>query len=170
MPDDAPRETGFQDLPWAEKFLIWALRQWVETDRNEGDFHVMLREAFRLARVADGYLAFDELMTVVSASAAKPITLGAPRCSSVTPDERIFLGTIASLQQSDCIEGCRLLGLWLASAGVRLAQPPAARLARVMAQGGLRLRRPVIIQAEDAGTAVQEHAPAASHPIPPAVH
>ena len=170
MPDDAPRKNGFQDLPWAEKFLIWALRQWLETSRNKGEFHVMLREAFRLARIADGYLAFDELMTVVSASAARPITLGAPRCSSVTPDELTFLGMIASLQQSDCIEGCRLLGLWLAPAGVRLAQPPAARLARLMLQDGLRLRRPVIIRAEGCEAATPEQAPAAGPPIPPAVH
>lgn len=169
MQDDASRKHGFQDLPWAEKFLVWALRQWVETSRSKGEFHVMLREAFRLARVADGYLAFDALMTVVSVSTTKSITLGAPRCSGVTPDERTFLGMIASLQRSDRIEGCRLLGLWLAPAGVRLAQPPAARLARLMLRGGLRLRRPAIIRAEGDEAATQEQTPTASRPIPPAV-
>ena len=170
MPDDAPRRSGFHDLPWAEKLLVWAVRQWVETSRNNGDFHGMLREAFRLARVADGYLAFDELLTVVSASATRPITLGTPRCGSVTPDERILLGVVASLQQSDCIEGSQLLGRLLAPAGVRLAQPPAARLARLMAQGGLQLRRPLLIQAEDTATATRERAQAASQPTPPALH
>ena len=170
MPDEASSKNQFHNLPWSEMFLIWALRQWVETSRNGGEFHVMLREAFRLARIAEAYLPFDELLTVIKASAIEDITLGAPHCGSVTRDEWVFIGAIASLQRIEDEEYRRLLGLWLPAAGVRLAKPAAGRLARTLASSDLMLRRPVNIRTEQIPSEEQAQPAASGPPSPPAVH
>ena len=129
------------DLPFGEQFLLWAVRNWVTAFVHQHDRHAVLHKGFRLAGIEEAYLAIDELLTIVSASATTRIEVRCPDCRIVSDDEQVFIGMIAALQRSDCDGSAALLGFWLAPAGVRLAEVPAKKLASLMALGGLTVRR-----------------------------
>ncbi len=141
MSKNAEPTNELSSLPLGEQFLLWALRNWVRAHKTDCHLHETLRRGFVVAGIEDGYLAIDELLTIIATSATTTIDVRCPRCGGISPDEQIFLGVIASLQRSDFASSSVLLGHWLAPAGVRIAQTPAGRLARSMTFAGLPLRR-----------------------------
>ncbi len=140
MTVDRPAQYEVRDLPFGEQFLLWAIRNWVLAFVQRSDRHSMLHKGFRLAGIEEAYVAIDELLTIVSSSATTRIEVRCPHNPGVSNDEQVFIGMIAALQRSDCDGSAELLAFWLAPAGVRLAQPPARKLADLMALGGLSLR------------------------------
>lgn len=146
MPEDTCEKSRFQDLPWGEKLLLWAFRQWVDTNKNPGGQQATLRKAFCLAGIEEGYLALDELLTVIAVSANTTINVACPRSAGVTEDEGALIGVVASLQKSDLATSSRLLACWLPPSAVRVAQTSAARLARIMTLGGLTLRSSFVME------------------------
>ena len=159
-----------QDLPFGEQFLLWALRQWVKGNLSEVGAEATLHKGFRLAGVEEGYVALDELLTIVAHSARAPIEVPCPHCAGMTADEQVFLGLIAALQRLDLVAGRRLLGLLVADASVRLALPPAARLAQIMWFGRLVLRPRAVPPAARGRKAASAHPPSNGDPAPPTIH
>ncbi len=149
-PEPAPTGGEVGDLPFGEKFLLWALRSWVKAYMNQDDLYGALHKGFRLAGMDEGLPVLDELLSVVSASAATNIDVRCPRCTEISLDEQLFLGLMAALQRSDHAVAERLLGYWLPPAGIRMAHDSAARLAALMASRGLALRPRVIHRAPTA--------------------
>ena len=141
------RKNEIRDLPFGEQFLLWAIRLWVRSQKHKGDVYATLYEGFRLARLEEGYLIIDEMLTVIGTATTRSIDVRCPQCPGISMDEQTFIGLIAALQQSDFPAGARLLGCWLPPSGVRLALMPAARLARLMAVAGLALRPREIMSA-----------------------
>ena len=171
MSDDARCEGEIEGLPFGEQFLLWTLRQWVAAYKEEdGAGHDALRTGFDLAGIADGYLAADELLTIVAHSATGSIDVRCARCPDISPDEQIFIGLIAALQRAEFAAARVMLSFWLAPAGVRRAQAPAGRLVRLMALGGLTLRPRRITGDGAAPTPAGDWPPVGDRPAVPTVH
>ena len=170
MTDNALTQNRIADLPFGEQFLLWAIRHWVMAFTQQGDRHAMLHKGFRLAGIEEGYLAIDELLTIVSASATSRIEVRCPDCSTISNDEQILVGMIAALQRSDSREFAVLLGFWVAPAGVRLSLAPATRLASLMALGGLTLRRREITPPPDEAELAAPQRPLAGRPARKTLH
>ena len=165
MSDAETLDGELLELPCGEQFLIWALRLWVRAYKAKGNLHATLHKGFCLAGLEEGYRALDELLTVVSLSATTSIDVRCQHCGGISLDEQIFIGQIAALQRSDFAASRKLMGYWLAPAGVRLAETPAARLAHLMAVVGLTLRPRTIARRADPlydRAAASEHRPASS--------
>ena len=162
MSDETTAEGDVEGLPFGERFLLWALRHWVKAYRTDGDVRGKLAQGFRLAGIHDGSPAVNELMTMVAVGAWTRIDVRCPLCASVSPDEELFLGLVASLQRDDAAAARRILSCWLTPAGVRLAEEPATRLAQLLLRGGA-LLRPRLLQYPAQG-AERPRAPLAAAP------
>ena len=170
MCDSAPVESEFHQLPFSEQFLLWAIRQWVKTYKNEGDLHATLHEGFCVAGIEDGYLAIDELLTIFSVAAVTRIDVRCPHCTCISPDEQMFIGLVAAFQRSDLAEARKFLELWLSPTGIRTAHRPAARLARAMALGRLILRPRTLAPSSRRQLLADEPPHAGDHAALPTLH
>ncbi len=128
-------------LTAGERFLLWAIRLWVKNQQSGGESAAKLYSGFRSMRLEEGYLFLDELMGIVGTTTTRSIDVRCPHCPGFSTDEQMLIGVFTALQNADFRASARLLGVWLPPAGVRMAQRPAARLARLMERSGLLLRR-----------------------------
>lgn len=137
-----------QDMPFAEQFLLWALREWVYAFVGGYDRHDLLREGFLRLDLEEGYLALDKLLAIVSTAATHKIEVRCPKCSTASIDEQMIIGMLAAHQQAKhdlCVE---TFDGWLAPTAARIVRGPATELALGMRQCGLILRRREICPTE----------------------
>lgn len=127
-------------LSVGERFLLWAVRLWVKNQKNGGESADTLYDGFRSMRLEEGYLLLDELMGIIATATTRSVDVRCPQCPGYSTDEQILIGVFIALQSADFRASARLLGVWLPPAAVRMAQRPAARIARLMNKGGLILR------------------------------
>src|SRR3546814_2604149 len=66
--------TRFDDLPFAQQFVVWSMRRWVAAMRpgsRVGRNHLV--EAFQRLRMPEGYRSLHDVMTLIAVSAARKI-------------------------------------------------------------------------------------------------
>lgn len=127
----------FHRLPFSEQFLIWAIRKWVQNGGDGFQFHGILRDACRLARVPKASVLIDGFLTVLSVSAERAIIVHAPDGRMLSSDENRMLAIIGFLQS----DGGRrevelLLSSWMPSSGVRIALQQCTDLAKELGDAG----------------------------------
>ena len=166
----APEGGDFSDLPFGEQFLIWALRHWVRAYMTKCDVQATLHRGFYLAGIVEAYPVMDELLSIIAVSARTRIDVGCPHCAGISDDEQLFIALIAALQRNDAATSRRLLGYWLDASGVRLAQPPATRLAQLMLLGRLALRPRTVLRSTGGRQMAPARLPHEPSLEPPTVH
>jgi hypothetical protein len=136
----APGERTALDLAAEELFVVGAFRAWVAPVLRPGGDHPDWRDLFRLAGVpAAGAVGFDVLMSVLGASARRPIDVRCTHCPAISPDEEAMLRLVASLQAGEPLSALNVLSDWLAPDAVASALRGAQRFAALTAAAGLRL-------------------------------
>ena len=140
MSDRVIEDDALQGLTAPERFLLWAMRLWVKNRHNGGESADTLYAGFRSVQLEEGYPLIDEMMGIIGTTATRSIDVRCPQCPGFSTDEQILIGVVTALQKSDFRTSSRLLGVWLPPAAIRMAQRPAARIARLMEQAGMMLR------------------------------
>ena len=84
-------------LGFSEQFLVWTIRAWVDGYRAGTGRAGLLREGFALAGASDGWLLVEELMSIVAASAKRPLDVRCLACKTLGDDEAPLLAAIAGL-------------------------------------------------------------------------
>ncbi len=151
-------ETGerFDTLPFAEQFMVWAMRMWVDSLKSDQDHLLLLAEGFVKANVAYGLNAFDRLMWVLAAGAASTIDIRCPNCAFVSPDEQRMLAVLADAQGADeDNDPSALLSDILTPSGLRFAGTHVEELARALTDSGM-LLRPRVMQEAGAQTSLNQ--------------
>lgn len=134
-----PGDLFFRELRFAEQFVVWSLRKWVDIMRGDDKDPAVLREAFEQAKVGDAFEAFDYLMRIVAASARRTIDVRCVRCRAVSLDESMVLGMIEAGQQGDAVSAHMYLDDWVPTAAARIAFSPVSFVAEAMDRAGMRL-------------------------------
>lgn len=134
-----PGDLAFRELRFAEQFVVWSLRKWVEVMRGDDKDTAALREAFLQAKVGDAFEAFDYLMRIVAAGAKRTIDVRCVRCREVSLDESMVLGMIEAGQEGDAVSAHMYLDDWVPTAAARTAFSPVSFIAEAMDRAGMRL-------------------------------
>lgn len=134
-----PGDLAFRELRFAERFVVWSVRKWVEVMRSDEKDTAGLRKAFLQAKVGDAFEAFDYLMRIVSASAKRTIDVRCVPCNEVSLDETMVLGMIEAGQQGDAVSAHMYLDDWVPTAAARIAFSPVSFVAEAMDRAGMRL-------------------------------
>jgi hypothetical protein len=135
----APGGMPFRDLRFAEQFVVWSMRKWVDIMRSDDKDPSALREVFVRAKVSDAFDAFDYLMRIVACSAKRTIDVRCVQCGEVSPDESLILGLIEAGQHGDAVSAHMYLDEWVPTAAARIAFAPASFVAEAMDRAGIRL-------------------------------
>jgi hypothetical protein len=130
----AAPEIQVETLSFAEQFVVWAVRAWVDGYKTGRGRAGLLREGFALAGAADGWLLLEELMSILAAAARRPLDVRCLACKTLGEDEAPLLAAIGGLQRDDSVSAIVLAERWL---------PPTAACAvfRLFAQLAAELRR-----------------------------
>jgi len=135
----APRIPRFRELRFAEQFVIWSVRKWVDIMRGDEKDPAVLREAFEQTRIGDSFDAFDYLMRIVAASAKRTIDVRCVNCKGVSLDETMALGMIEAGQHGDAVSAHMYLDDWVPASAARIAYAPVTYIAEAMDRAGMRL-------------------------------
>lgn len=141
-------------LSFSEQFLVWTIRAWVDGYKAGTGRAGLLREGFALAGASDGWLLVEELMSIVAASAKRPLDVRCLACKTLGDDEAALLAAIAGLQ---CEAGAPAIATcedWLPPSSARVAVKLLGRLARELHRAGMRLPAPVLTPVPDRGLAL----------------
>jgi hypothetical protein len=135
----APRIPQFRDFRFAEQFLIWSVRKWVDIMRTDEKDPAILREAFEQAKIGDVFDAFDYMMRVVAVSARRTLDVRCVQCKAVSLDETMALGMVEAGQRGDAVSAHMYLDDWLPASAARIAYGPVVHVAEAMDRAGMRL-------------------------------
>jgi hypothetical protein len=139
--DDAAGACG-KGLTFGERFVLWGLRTWAQSQARastSAHYHcAALRRAFDLAGLADAHLVFDRFLTAVQAHGLRDIGLHAPRCPSVAADELAILRIVAE-GQSGVVTDASMADI-VAEEGREEVARAAQQLAFLMAVRGMFIR------------------------------
>lgn len=132
-------EIEVETLSFAEQFVVWAVRAWVDGYKSGRGQAGLLREGFALAGAADGWLLIEELMSILAAAARRPLDVRCLACRMLGDDEAPLLAAVGGLQQSDTVPALALTSEWLPPEAARAALDLLRRLAADLSRAGMRL-------------------------------
>ena len=132
--------TRFEALPIGEQLTVWATRMWARAHHDSPALHRNLHDAFRIARIPEGYLAFDRIMTVLCTASQEGIAIGCTCCTGVTDDEQVLLGIVAEFQSGTAARAHMVLEDWLPAAAARIAAEYFSEYALLIKGAGLQIR------------------------------
>lgn len=107
-PDEPPavRPASFEcAVSTAERFVLWALRQWrVELDaydrtRAGGQVESLLVQGFTKAGLIDALPAFASAMDAILHGTRRPLAIHDPRCAGASRDEAMFVALLGLAQR-----------------------------------------------------------------------
>lgn len=142
MPHECPAEArSVEHLTRAERFVVWALREW-RLRWSAGEARPKtLRCGFHHADIGDGLTPFCDFMEALIAATLRPLDVRCMSCPYVSPDEEIALDAIAAAQRDRDEVAQALLMDPLPRAAARIAGDHLAAFAHKMAESGLVLPR-----------------------------
>jgi hypothetical protein len=133
---------GAMDLDAGELFVVATLRAWVAPMMRRGEAHPDWRELFRMAGAGvPAMVAFDGLMSVISAQAKRLIDVHCCRCPALGDDEALMLRLVTALQSGETLPALDILGDWLPGDATGPALHAARRFALSITEAGLSLPR-----------------------------
>jgi len=110
----------FDELPFAERFVVWAIRYWTELQNPHGSLDSR-HQALCPRNVTLPLLALGALMQVHDASAQRPLVLNSIQDCELAPDEELMLHATGAIQAGDHATAHMILHHYLPCAAVRLA-------------------------------------------------
>ncbi len=110
----------FDDLPFAERFVVWALRYWTELRRPDGMLDSR-HQALCPRHVSMPLMALGALMQVHEACARRPLALNRINEVELATDEELLLHATGALQTGDHATAHMILHHYLPCAAVRVA-------------------------------------------------
>lgn len=131
---------SFDDLPIGEQLTIWAVRIWARALQDAPTLHRNLHDAFKVAGIPEGYLAFDKVMTILSTTSDQGIAIGCTCCGGITDDEQVLLGLVAEFQGGSAATAHVVLADWLPTAAIRVAAEYISEYALLIKSQGLLVR------------------------------
>jgi MoxR-like ATPase len=142
MSHDCPVEARTLDsLRLAERFVVWAVREWRLRWRDGEARPETLRRGFHHADVGDGLTPFCDFMDALVAATRRPLDVRCMNCAYVSPYEDLVLDAVAAVQRDRDEVAYALLMDVLPRAATRLATGHLAAFAHKMAESGLVLPR-----------------------------
>jgi len=142
MHDDCPVEARTLDsLRLAERFVVWAVREWRLRWGDSEERPETLRRGFHHADIGDGLTPFCDFMAALVAGTRRPLDVRCMNCPYVSPDEEIALDAVAAVQRDRDEVAQALLMDPLPRAAARIAAAHLAAFAHKMAESGLVLPR-----------------------------
>lgn len=110
----------FDELPFAERFVVWAMRYWTELQNPHGSLDSR-HQALCPRNVTLPLMAFGALMQVHDASARRPFVLNSIQDTKLAADEELILHATGAIQAGDHATAHMILHHYLPCAAVRLA-------------------------------------------------
>ena len=147
--EHGPREIATLDFP--AQFVVWALRAWVQAFKSRESFDAVTQHGFTRFGLQPSALALDGAMTVLAASASRPIDIRCVNCRYVSPDEAILLDAVAAAQDERHFLATVALRKTMPGTAARVALPHVVDLARDLVRAGMRLARDTAQNADWAG-------------------
>lgn len=142
MPHGCPVEArSLENVGQAERFVVWALREWRQRWGDGENRRQSLQCGFRHAELGDGLTPFCDFMEALVAATRRPLDVRCMGCPYVSPDEEIALDAVAAAQRDRDEVACGLLMEVLPKAAARVAGVHLAVFAHKMAESGLVLPR-----------------------------
>jgi hypothetical protein len=135
--EHAPPELASLDFP--AQFLVWALRAWVHAFKSSESFDAVTHHGFTRFGLQAAALALEGAMTVLAASASRPIDIRCINCRYLSPDEAILLDAVAAAQSERHFMATVALRKTMPGTAARIALPHVVDLARDLARAGMRL-------------------------------
>ena len=126
-------DRGVDELATAQRFLLWAARQWLVQYRAGERVGGLLRDGFHHANIGDATTPFREFMTGLAGGARRPIDLRCLHCPWLSPDEAALLEAAACLQRDRQDRAGTLLAGLATSMAVRISMPRLDVVAQIMA-------------------------------------
>jgi len=94
------------DLPFAEQFLLWGIRIWVQAFNQGANSYETLGKGFCLAGAKGAHETRDDIMSIFVTSGHGVININCPQCSYITSDEHRIMGAVAAWQrETDPVSG-----------------------------------------------------------------
>jgi hypothetical protein len=135
--DHGPLEVS--TLDFSAQFLVWALRAWVQAFKSSESFDAVTHHGFTRFGLQASATALDGAMTVLAASASRPIDIRCINCRYLSPDEAILLDAVAAAQAERHFMATVALRKTMPGTAARIALPHVVDLARDLAKAGMRL-------------------------------
>ncbi len=132
-----PLDLAALDFP--AQFVVWALRAWVQAFKSRGSFDAVAHHGFTRFGLQASALALDGAMTVLAASASRPIDIRCIHCRYLSPDEATLLDAVAAAQAERHFLATVELRKTMPGTAARLALPHVVDLGRDLARAGMRL-------------------------------
>lgn len=107
------------ELPFAERFVVWAMRYWTELQNPLGNPDGR-HQALCPRNVTLPLMALGALMQVHDASARRPLVLNSIQDCELAPDEELMLHATGAIQAGDHATAHMILHHYLPCAAVRL--------------------------------------------------
>ena len=137
----AKPEDEFLELSFGEQFLLWGIRIWVISYRNDSNPQNLLRLAYTHAGAPNAHTELNTMMEMITASGYGVMDVHWPNCLKISTDEMRLMGAIAAWQHgTGQHDGDVYLEYWAKPATLRILRPAARTLAKALKEGGLLIR------------------------------
>lgn len=139
LPHPKPEDV-FLELSFGEQMLLWGIRIWVRSYKNDLDTQNLLHLAYSHAGVPRAHVALDTMMEIITTNGFGVMDVGCPNCLNISADEMRLMAAIAALQHGSQHDGDIYLKFWVKPAALRIMRPVARMLAEELKDGGLLIR------------------------------
>jgi len=119
--DPLPSEIMVESLPVPERFVLWAVRRWVDDVRQGTRESPHLADGFAAAQLSDALPDFLVMMEAIAGGVRRPLEVRCLPCNRVSPDEAILFDVVRCGQAHDCPSLFRLFSVVLKPAATRIA-------------------------------------------------
>ena len=137
----AKPEDAFLELSFGEQILLWGIRIWVSSYRNDSNAQNLLRLAYTHAGAPNAHTELDTMMEMITAAGYGVMDVRCPSCIKISTDEMRLMAAIAAWQHgSGQYDGDIYLEYWAKPATLRILRPAARTLAKALKEGGLLIR------------------------------
>ena len=119
--DPLPSEIMVESLPVPERFVLWAVRRWVDDVRQGTRDSPHLADGFAAAQLSDALPDFLIMMDAIAGGVRRPLEVRCLPCNRVSPDEAILFDVVRCGQAHDCPSLFRLFSVVLKPAATRIA-------------------------------------------------
>lgn len=119
------------------RFLIWAMRHWVQAMHDRQCPACVIGPAFVKWRIMPALGPFQTMMATLNMHALHDLNFAPCRCATVSEDEALLIGLIAGVGQRTSEEMTRIAALVVADDKVEQLRDSIAALGEIMTEAGI---------------------------------
>jgi len=139
--NQAKPEDAFLELLFGEQILLWGVRVWVSSYRNDLNAQNLLRLAYTHTGTPNAHTELDAMMEIITTAGYGVMDVLCPSCLKISADEMRLMAAIAAWQHGfSQHDGDIYLECWAKPATLRILRPTAQLLAKTLKEGGLLIR------------------------------